>query len=186
MHVGDFAGDEYNRWSGNKRHTPVITFAVLRQHSYSHSSDRIFKITAFQKLTLGGLFYQFNLPDEKGVIIKDAASTETSAAMLAVRQVHQPAPCVAPSMALDRDKTSKAHEYQPSQSCTTDWMDAYIMLLQIILTVLKCWPLPHGTAHACTGGCACIDSYSLAMHDPACCCGGHCLFVLLVLAHIDV
>ena len=90
MHVGDFSGVEYNRWSGNKRHTPVITLALLRQHSdtYSHSSDRIFKITASQKLTLGGLFYQFNLPDEKGVIIKDAASTETSAAMLAVRQVH--------------------------------------------------------------------------------------------------
>ena len=90
MHIGDFSGAKYNRWGGNKRYAPVITFALLRQHSYmnSHSSDRIFKITAFQKLTLGGLFYQFNLPDEKGVTIKDGASTETSAAMLAVRQVH--------------------------------------------------------------------------------------------------
>ena len=90
MHIGDFSGAKYNRWGGNKRYAPVITFALLRQHSYmnSHSSDRIFKITAFQKLTLGGLFYQFNLPDEKGVTTKNAASTETSAAMLAVRQVH--------------------------------------------------------------------------------------------------
>ena len=54
---------------------------------YSSSLTVLFPTTTSQKLAVGGLFYQFSLPDEKGITTRFAASKRTSAAMLAVRQV---------------------------------------------------------------------------------------------------
>ena len=42
---------------------------------------------AQQTLVIGGLFDQFGFPDEHGVVTEFGTSKETSAAMLAVRQV---------------------------------------------------------------------------------------------------